>query len=345
MIKSFYLFAISILLLSASANAQVGIGTVSPNASSVLDVSSTTKGMLVPRMTQTQRNAITTPETGLLVFQTDGTIGFHYYNGTNWVCLGNNSAYVSSPVSGGNTYYGISTGTSSTNQNTGFGYEALKVNGTGSSTNSAFGFRALTANTSGYSNTAIGNSAGNQNQTGYFNTFVGAGAGSGNIHMSQNTFIGSNARVLSGTTIMVNATAIGYNTNVGASNTIQLGNTDVTDVFVANGNGAINATRLVVTVPNVITAAGTTAVNLALGTIFEITLGTSITTLTLTNPKAGTYMIKFVQGAGANTVTFPAAWKWQGGTVPVITTTSGKTDIVTLIYDGTTYFASISQNY
>src|SRR6476659_708106 len=59
-----------------------GIGTTSPNASSLLEVKSTTKGILIPRMTQTQRNAIATPATGLLIYQTDKTPGFYYYSGT-----------------------------------------------------------------------------------------------------------------------------------------------------------------------------------------------------------------------------------------------------------------------
>ena len=49
----------------------------------MLDVTSTSKGVLIPRMTQAQRDAIaTTPTTGLLIFQTDNTPGFYYYNGS-----------------------------------------------------------------------------------------------------------------------------------------------------------------------------------------------------------------------------------------------------------------------
>lgn len=62
----------------------VGVGTVSPNASAALEVNSTTKGFLLPTMTQAQRNAIATPATGLLIYQSDQTAGFYYYNGTAW---------------------------------------------------------------------------------------------------------------------------------------------------------------------------------------------------------------------------------------------------------------------
>jgi len=61
----------------------IGIGTVSPNASSLLDVSSTTKGVLLPRMTTTQVNAISSPANGLTVYNTTlNTLCF--YNGTSW---------------------------------------------------------------------------------------------------------------------------------------------------------------------------------------------------------------------------------------------------------------------
>jgi len=68
-------------------NAQVAINTsgAAPNASSMLDVSSTTTGILIPRMTEAQRTAIASPATGLLVYQTDGAVdGFYFYNGSAW---------------------------------------------------------------------------------------------------------------------------------------------------------------------------------------------------------------------------------------------------------------------
>ena len=58
----------------------VGIGTTSPNASSLLEIKSTAKGLLIPRMTAAQRNLIVSPATGLLVYLTDSTTGFYYYS-------------------------------------------------------------------------------------------------------------------------------------------------------------------------------------------------------------------------------------------------------------------------
>ncbi|HCQ14365.1 hypothetical protein [Flavobacterium sp.] len=68
----------------ASAQSGVGVGTTTPDASSALDVTSTTKGFLMPRMTTVQRTAIATPATGLQVYDTT-TNSQWYYNGTVWV--------------------------------------------------------------------------------------------------------------------------------------------------------------------------------------------------------------------------------------------------------------------
>jgi hypothetical protein len=76
------------LAVVAPTSSNLGINTTTPHASAVLDVTSTTQGVLVPRMTQAQRNAITSPATGLMIFQTDNTPGFYYYNGTAWTAVG-----------------------------------------------------------------------------------------------------------------------------------------------------------------------------------------------------------------------------------------------------------------
>ena len=63
---------------------QVGLGTTTPNTSALLDLTSTAKGFLPPRMTAAQRAAIGTPATGLLVYQTDGSAGYYSYGGAAW---------------------------------------------------------------------------------------------------------------------------------------------------------------------------------------------------------------------------------------------------------------------
>jgi len=76
---------------------QVAINTdgTAPDNSAMLDVKSTTRGFLAPRMTLTQRNAIVTPATGLVIFQTNGTPGYYYNSGTPaapaWTLVGSNA--------------------------------------------------------------------------------------------------------------------------------------------------------------------------------------------------------------------------------------------------------------
>ena len=59
------------------------------NTSALLDVKSTSKGMLIPRMDSAQRAAIAAPATGLLVYQTNKDSGFYHFDGTNWQQLVN----------------------------------------------------------------------------------------------------------------------------------------------------------------------------------------------------------------------------------------------------------------
>ena len=57
------------------------------DASALFDVKSNSKGVLIPRMSKAQKNAIAAPAMGLLVFQNaPDSIGFHFYNGSNWFC-------------------------------------------------------------------------------------------------------------------------------------------------------------------------------------------------------------------------------------------------------------------
>ena len=76
------------VLLTATTYAQVGINNENPDASAALDITSTTGGLLVPRMTNAQRQAISNPAAGLQVFVTDFDGGsFMFYDGTKWGTL------------------------------------------------------------------------------------------------------------------------------------------------------------------------------------------------------------------------------------------------------------------
>ena len=79
-----FLTLLAAALLTATTFAQVGINIETPDASAALDITSTTGGLLVPRMTKAQRGFIDTPATGLMIYQTDGIPGFYYFNGTSW---------------------------------------------------------------------------------------------------------------------------------------------------------------------------------------------------------------------------------------------------------------------
>jgi hypothetical protein len=86
-----------------NAGGNIGIGTTSPATTAALDVSSTSKGALLPRMNASQRAAIVSPATGLIVYQTDGTAGFYYFDGLVWQQLASGATSSTSSSSGSNT--------------------------------------------------------------------------------------------------------------------------------------------------------------------------------------------------------------------------------------------------
>jgi hypothetical protein len=131
--KNFNILSIGILLfLLVTSNyliAQTGIGTTSPDASAKLDITSTTKGFLVPRMTSAQKAAIASPANGLLVYQTDGTAGFYVNTGsaaspawlrvnTDWTKSGNDISYTTGNIS---TTGNVTGGAATTSKLSGFG--------------------------------------------------------------------------------------------------------------------------------------------------------------------------------------------------------------------------------
>ncbi|SMD11713.1 tail fiber domain-containing protein [Pedobacter nyackensis] len=83
MIKLYFIFVILFTSNICLVKAQTGIGTITPHASAQLEIASTNKGLLIPRVALASRPAA--PATGLMIYQTDSTPGFYYYNGTAWV--------------------------------------------------------------------------------------------------------------------------------------------------------------------------------------------------------------------------------------------------------------------
>ena len=220
------------------------------NASSILDVSSTSKGVLIPRMTKVQKNAIAAPATGLLIYQTaTDSIGFHYYNGTKWTYLAIGYADSSSWKITGNANITSLNFLGTTNdsalnfrirnqpsgiidysfQNTAIGYNALSGNSTGTS-NTAMGYNALSGNLTGTGNTAIGYNSTNALDIGMNNTSLGANSGLGYSSGTGNTSIGVGAFSSANSS---NYMALGFGaggTWSSANNTIELGNFFVTNI-------------------------------------------------------------------------------------------------------------------
>ncbi|MBN9351374.1 MAG: tail fiber domain-containing protein [Chitinophagaceae bacterium] len=256
------LLATFISCMSMAQN--VGIGTTTPDASAKLDITSTDKGILIPRMNQSQRDLIATPATGLLIYQTDNTPGFYYYNGSAWAIISGS----------GSAQNWSLTGNSGTDPNTQFlgttdnqpllfkvnnqlsgkidqglrnsfwGYLAGNSNTTGSD-NTANGFYALHNNTDGSANTANGGQALYANTTGFENTANGFGALYYNTTGTNNTANGFS--VLNSNTEGLNNTAIGaqslYTNTTGSGNTALGYGADVSDGGLFNataiGSGAI----------------------------------------------------------------------------------------------------------
>jgi hypothetical protein len=105
------------------------------------------------------------------------------------------------------------------------------------------------------------------------------------------------------------------------------------------------AKTYVLTNPTFTTAStASTNINLATGNVLEVLLIFS-TTLTFSNPRIGTYIIKIKQdNNGGNTVVFPTM-KWADNAVPTITSSPNRTDLITIIYDGVDYYATCLQNF
>ncbi|MBP9879676.1 MAG: hypothetical protein WBP31_05725 [Chitinophagales bacterium] len=102
--KQLLLFAAALIAGATMVKAQTntypltgsaGLGTTTPTASALLDMTSTSQGLLAPRMTKAQRDAIASPATGLLIFQTNSTPGFYYYTGTSWNAISTKGANTS----------------------------------------------------------------------------------------------------------------------------------------------------------------------------------------------------------------------------------------------------------
>ncbi len=222
-----------ILMLTACiTHAQVAINTTgaNPDNSAMLDVTSTTKGMLIPRMTTAERTSIPAPAAGLLVY--DNTLSlFYYHTGSAWAPLATsvwNTAGNSGTISGTH-FIGTTDNQHLDIRTNNIVHTRIRTNGqievlnTGGSvylgenaglnddltinTNVGVGYNALANVVSGNSNTAVGYQA-LRNTTSRENTGIGYQALMANTTGEANTALGQNA--------MLNNTTGSYNTALGA---------------------------------------------------------------------------------------------------------------------------------
>jgi trimeric autotransporter adhesin len=256
---SLLLLCAGIFLPATIINAQMGVNTDAspPHASAMLDVKSTTTGLLIPRLDKTQRNAIVSPATGLLVYQhSPDSTGFHYYDGTQWRWLDSLAWKIS-----GNPNINSSHFLGTTND-AALRFRVKNIpSGIVDSTseNTSLGFRTGLF-TTGKSNIAIGNMAGRNITTSSNNTAVGFSAlGSPFFNPNGaggNTAVGSwaleSVHAATGSTGSYN-TAIGRNAlrgaleNTGSSNTaVGLSSMQggLSGLITANDNTAVGVNSL-----------------------------------------------------------------------------------------------------
>lgn len=164
---------------------RVGIGTITPDSSAILELRSSDQGLLMPRMTMSQRDSIGLPATGLLIYQTDAKPGFYFFSDSTWKGIAVKGIFTI-----GDTLF-LSGGKNLADSNTFVG-ATLNVNNTGTG-NTFVGSSAGKSNADGEGCTFVGAAAGQRNGAGISNTFVGNSAGLSTTVGGRNSFYGGNA--------------------------------------------------------------------------------------------------------------------------------------------------------
>jgi trimeric autotransporter adhesin len=228
-----------ILALSSEVYSQTGVAINNTNndpaASSMLDISSTTKGILLPRMTEVQKNAIVSPDTSLIIYQTNGADpGFYFYTGTGWEPMEGTAKAIDDLLDGSdglglsNMFLGSMAGEtniSGGNYNVGLGVSALQSLTSGDN-NSAVGYFALNQNSTGSNNTA----------SGYYSMYFASTANDYNVAVGQNAMRGTAAYTSSDYNTAIGSAAL-YSIN-GADYNTAIGRRSLYLTSTGNGNTA-----------------------------------------------------------------------------------------------------------
>jgi len=196
--KKSVLTLVAIAFLAINIFAQVAINTTGaePSTSAILDLSSDSKGLLIPRMTTNNRTTVVTAVEGLLVFDTD-TDSFWYWN-NQWIEIANDDSMginelTDGKADGSSVFLGNGAGANDdgSNYNSTLGFDAMNLNTSGGY-NVSVGHSSMKNNTIGRFNVAIGRDANLYNQEGDNNTIIGYKAGRGTWHHNKtgNIFIG-----------------------------------------------------------------------------------------------------------------------------------------------------------
>ncbi|MBD99312.1 MAG: hypothetical protein CMO34_05665 [Verrucomicrobia bacterium] len=265
-----WLATLSLLLLLPICKGQeaVGINNDNPHASSILDISSTTQGVLVPRMTTGQRNSIGSPATGLLVFDSS-TSTFWYFNGSTWVEIVSSVSTNNIQDADGDTRVQVEEGTDEdiirfdlggteyfrmdgprfefvNNGNSVFLGQNAGQNDDLTNNNVVFvGTNAGRQNTSGSRNVGVGYRALQQNTTGNDNVGIGEDALRLNATGSFNIAVGANA--LDAASSSNNNIALGYNSLsslVTGTDNVAVGQNSIQDLTTGSSNVALGAQAL-----------------------------------------------------------------------------------------------------
>ena len=233
--------------MSINEAGRIAIGTGTPDASAVLDISSTTLGFLPPRMTTVQRDAINsgTFATGLTVFNTT-TNTLQYYDGSAWQNASASGGLAINDLSDGiadasNLMLGSGKTSTYDVQNTVVGVDAFASNSAASQANTVMGWEAMNSGTGEADyNTVIGRRSGSSLSAAEHNTFIGYDSGRAMGNGDNNVFIGSLTG--DGMTDGTNNIFIGYNVDgstTTVSNELNIGNTiygDLSNDYVGIGN-------------------------------------------------------------------------------------------------------------